>query len=154
MGTRHSRHRHCGDHCRRGACDPARIAGRNAGRGDDLRITPARTAHTTPRGREVISELDIYRAANVLIDRHGADALIAAARMIDRMLELGDPEGPLVWKRIKGAIEQLQAAPTAMHLSAAEMFAGVDALEPAHFRLGMPGECSIRADGEVSAFGV
>jgi hypothetical protein len=63
----------------------------------------------------VVSDLDIYRAANLLIDRYGADALIAAARMIDRMLELGDPEGPLVWKRIKGAIEQLQAAPTAMH---------------------------------------
>jgi hypothetical protein len=63
----------------------------------------------------VISELDIYRAANLLIDRHGGDALIEAARMIDRMLELGDPEGRQVWKRIKAAIEQLQAAPTAVH---------------------------------------
>jgi hypothetical protein len=35
----------------------------------------------------MIPELDIYRAANLLIVRHGADALI------DRMLELGDPEG-------------------------------------------------------------
>jgi hypothetical protein len=41
----------------------------------------------------VIPELDIYRAANLLIDRHGGDALIEAARMIDRMLELDDPEG-------------------------------------------------------------
>jgi len=41
----------------------------------------------------VISELDIYRAANLLLDRHGADALIAAARMIDRMLELATPKG-------------------------------------------------------------
>jgi hypothetical protein len=63
----------------------------------------------------VISELDIYRAANLLIDRHGADALIEAARMIDRMLELGDPEGRQFWKRIKRAIEQLHAAPTAVH---------------------------------------
>jgi hypothetical protein len=47
----------------------------------------------TPRGRGVVSELDIYRAANLLIDRHGGDALVAAAQMIDRMLELGDPEG-------------------------------------------------------------
>jgi len=60
----------------------------------------------------VISELDIYRAANLLIDRHGSDAMIAAARMIDRMLELGDPEGRLIWKRIKRAIGELQAAPS------------------------------------------
>jgi hypothetical protein len=39
----------------------------------------------------VVSDLDIYRAANLLIDRYGADALIAAARMIDRILELGAP---------------------------------------------------------------
>jgi hypothetical protein len=57
----------------------------------------------------MIHELDIYRAANLLIDRHGGDALIEAARMIDRMLERGDPEGRQVWKRIKGAIEALQA---------------------------------------------
>jgi hypothetical protein len=63
----------------------------------------------------MISELDIYRAANLLIDRHGADALIEAGRMIDRMLELGDGEGRQVWRRIKHAIEQLHAAPTAMH---------------------------------------
>ena len=60
----------------------------------------------------MISELDIYRAANLLIDRHGGDALIQAARMIDRMLDLGDPEGRQVWKRIKRAIEALQAAPS------------------------------------------
>jgi hypothetical protein len=60
----------------------------------------------------VIPDLDIYRAANLLIDRHGGDALIEAARMIDRMLDLGDPEGRQVWKRIKGAIEALQAPPS------------------------------------------
>ena len=63
----------------------------------------------------MIPELDIYRAANLLIDRHGGDALVEAAKMIDRMLELGDPEGRQVWRLIKRAIEQLQAAPTAVH---------------------------------------
>jgi hypothetical protein len=63
----------------------------------------------------MIPELDIYRAANLLIDRHGGDALVAAAQMIDRMLELGDPEGRQVWRRIKRVIEALQAAPTAVH---------------------------------------
>jgi hypothetical protein len=63
----------------------------------------------------MIPELDIYRAANLLIDRHGGDALVAAARMIDRMLELGDAEGRQVWRRIRRVIEQLQAALTAVH---------------------------------------
>jgi hypothetical protein len=63
----------------------------------------------------MIPDLDIYRAANLLIDRHGGDALVEAAKMIDRMLELGDPEGRQVWRLIKRAIEQLQAAPTAVH---------------------------------------
>jgi hypothetical protein len=31
--------------------------------------------------------------------------------MIDQMLELGDPQGRFIWKRIKRAIEQLQGAP-------------------------------------------
>ena len=94
----------------------ARLSGRNAGRRDDLRrTTPARTALPTPAHRRMIPELDIYRAANLLIDRHGGDAVVEAAQMIDRMLELGDPEGRSVWRRIKRVIEQLQAAPTAAH---------------------------------------
>jgi hypothetical protein len=32
--------------------------------------------------------------------------------MIDRMLELGDTEGRQVWRRIKRAIEALQASPS------------------------------------------
>jgi hypothetical protein len=59
-----------------------------------------------------VSEVDIWRAANMLIERHGADALIEAGRMIDRMLEHGDLEGRAVWRRIKKAIEALQAPPS------------------------------------------
>jgi hypothetical protein len=60
----------------------------------------------------MISDLDIYRAANLLIDRHGADAVIEAARLIGRMLDHGDYEGQVVWRRIKRAIETLQEAPS------------------------------------------
>jgi hypothetical protein len=38
----------------------------------------------------VISDLDIYRAANLLIERHGADAVIEAVRASDRESTLGD----------------------------------------------------------------
>jgi hypothetical protein len=57
----------------------------------------------------MISDLDIYRAANLVIKRHGAEAVIEAARMTDRMLELGDVEGRALWRRIRRAIETLQA---------------------------------------------
>ena len=64
----------------------------------------------------MISDLDIYRAANLVISRHGPDALVEAARMVDRMLELGDSDGRAVWRRIRRAIEALQASPSgAMH---------------------------------------
>ena len=53
----------------------------------------------------MISDLNIYRAANLVIKRHGSDAVIEAARMVDRMLELGDPEGRALWQRIRRAIE-------------------------------------------------
>ena len=57
----------------------------------------------------MISDLDIYKAATLVIKRHGGDAVIEAARMVDRMLELGDLEGRDLWCRIRSAIEVLQA---------------------------------------------
>ena len=59
----------------------------------------------------MISDLDINRAAHLLLERHGANALIAVAQMIDRMLQNGDEEGRLVWLRIRRAVEALQAGP-------------------------------------------
>jgi hypothetical protein len=63
----------------------------------------------------MITDLDIYRAANMLIERHGAEALIEAARMIDRMLDHGDMDGRHVWQRIRQAIEALQAPSGTVH---------------------------------------
>lgn len=57
----------------------------------------------------MISELDIYRSANILIRQHGEDALIEAAMRADAMLERGDPKGCAVWKRIVRAVEILLA---------------------------------------------
>jgi hypothetical protein len=41
----------------------------------------------------VISDLDVWRAANLLIRQHGAEAELEAARLQDLMLERGDDEG-------------------------------------------------------------
>ncbi len=41
----------------------------------------------------MVSDLDIYRSANVLIRQHGEDAPIEAAMRADAMLESGDLDG-------------------------------------------------------------
>ncbi len=55
----------------------------------------------------VISDLDIYRSANVLIERYGDDAPIEAAMRADELTEDGDMEGRAVWLRIVKAVEEL-----------------------------------------------
>ncbi len=40
-----------------------------------------------------ISDREVWTAANLIVKRHGANAEIEAARMIDRMLDRGDSEG-------------------------------------------------------------
>ena len=54
------------------------------------------------------ADLDIYRSAKLLIDRHGDDAVIEAAMKADKMLEQGDLDGLATWNRILRAIEELR----------------------------------------------
>lgn len=61
----------------------------------------------------MVSNLDIYRGA-LGHQRHGDNALIEVSRMLDWMLANGDEEGRLVWRRIKRAIEALQAGPSGL----------------------------------------
>jgi hypothetical protein len=56
----------------------------------------------------LISDLDIYRAAKLLIDQHGEDAPIRAAQRADELLQDGDTEGAAIWRAIMSAIEELQ----------------------------------------------
>ena len=44
----------------------------------------------------MIHDLDIFRAANLLIEQHGDEAPIHAAMRADAMLEAGDLEGQTV----------------------------------------------------------
>ena len=59
----------------------------------------------------VMREIDIWRAANLLIKQHGTDAEIEAAKLADLMLGRGDGQGYLLWLRIKRAIVEWRAAP-------------------------------------------
>jgi len=52
--------------------------------------------------------LDSWRAANLLIQQHGADAALHAAMRVDVLREAGDEAGAAVWTRIIKAVDALQ----------------------------------------------
>jgi hypothetical protein len=61
------------------------------------------------RGSRLMTEdIDIWRAAHLLVKRHGADAAIVAAQRADEMLAQGDLDGQSIWKRIVNAVRELQ----------------------------------------------
>ena len=55
-----------------------------------------------------IDDIDIYRSAKMLIDRHGGDAVTEASKRADRLSDAGDLDGAAVWRRIVAAIGELQ----------------------------------------------
>lgn len=57
----------------------------------------------------MVSDLDIYRSAQILIMQHGEAAGLHAAQRVDALAERGDLEGEQTWKRILGAIGELQS---------------------------------------------
>ncbi len=56
----------------------------------------------------MLPERDIWRAANLLIRKHGADAGIVAAQRADEMLQRGDHDGEIVWLHIRRAVVELK----------------------------------------------
>ncbi len=55
-----------------------------------------------------MDEVDLYRSAWLLIEKHGEDAPLIAAMRADEMLENGDLDGKITWLKIKKAITELQ----------------------------------------------
>ena len=58
----------------------------------------------------MVSDLDIFRSAQVLLKRHGADAPVEAAMRADELLEKGDLDGYAVWKRVSQRWGKLRRA--------------------------------------------
>ena len=56
----------------------------------------------------MIVDLDLLRAAQLLVKRHGANAWIVAAQRTDELLDRGDHEGVVIWKAIMRAVEELE----------------------------------------------
>ncbi len=59
------------------------------------------------------SDPDIYRAAKLVMDQRGEEAATFAGDRADQLLEDGDIDGALVWRRILEAIEELLRGPLA-----------------------------------------
>ena len=57
---------------------------------------------------DMIDDLDIFRAAKLLIDQHGDDAATRASLRADELLAERDADGSAVWRRILAAIDELQ----------------------------------------------
>ena len=56
----------------------------------------------------MVSDLDVYRTAKLLVDHHGDEAPIHAAMRADELLDKGDLDGAAVWRRIVAVIKELQ----------------------------------------------
>ena len=54
-------------------------------------------------------DIDIYRSAKLYVDQHGEQAVLQAAMQSDALLDAGDLEGAVTWRKIIAAIEVLQA---------------------------------------------
>jgi hypothetical protein len=55
----------------------------------------------------VIPEIDIWRAATLMLKRYGEKALEQSRTRIDELAAEGDHDGADTWRRITTAVEQL-----------------------------------------------
>ena len=55
----------------------------------------------------VIPEIDIWRAANLMLKRYGEKALEESATRADELMSAGDDNGAATWRRITAAVGQL-----------------------------------------------
>ena len=56
----------------------------------------------------MIDDLDIYRAAKLVIDNHREDAALYAMARTAVLAGEGDAEGAAIWRQITAAVEELQ----------------------------------------------
>ena len=55
----------------------------------------------------VIPEIDIWRAANLMVKRYGDKALEESSTRVDELTAAGDHDGADTWRRISAAVAQL-----------------------------------------------
>jgi hypothetical protein len=65
----------------------------------------------------VIPEIDIWRAAQLMLKRYGEKALEESAARADELALAGDDDGATTWRRIMAAVTELanQTPPGPVH---------------------------------------
>lgn len=56
----------------------------------------------------MVQDIDIWRAANLLLKQHGADADLTSTQYGDEMLAKVDLDGRRVWRQTPQAIEKVR----------------------------------------------
>ncbi len=56
----------------------------------------------------MISDLDIYQSAKVIMNQYGKDAQTHSTKRASAMLDKGDLDSYAIWRRILRAVEELQ----------------------------------------------
>jgi hypothetical protein len=56
----------------------------------------------------VVPEIDIWRAATLMLKRFGEKALEQSARRAEELAAAGDDDGAVTWRRITHAVGQLE----------------------------------------------
>jgi hypothetical protein len=59
------------------------------------------------RFTRVIPEIDIWRAATLMLKRYGEKALEESTKRVDELAAGEDYDGAAIWRRITTAVEQL-----------------------------------------------
>lgn len=55
-----------------------------------------------------MTELDIWRSANILLKRCSGEAVFIASKRADWLLDQGDVQGCSIWGRITNAVAELE----------------------------------------------
>jgi hypothetical protein len=55
----------------------------------------------------VISEIDVWRAAVLMMKRYGDNAPIESGKRADDLANAGDDAGAAIWRRIEDVVEKL-----------------------------------------------
>jgi hypothetical protein len=55
----------------------------------------------------VIPEIDIWRVANLMLNRYGDEAVVEGAKRANELAQDGDLAGVAVWLRVIDAVRQL-----------------------------------------------
>lgn len=62
---------------------------------------------TPPAAIPPVTDVEVYRTANMIVTRYGGDALRFASQQMERFRQRGEPKEQAIWARIGMAVDEL-----------------------------------------------